>query len=574
MQRFRMGAQALGQGDGNLDFLREVHQQHETLLELLPEMVVVVADGRCLFINQAGLALLGVESALDRPVWDFVHPNDLPRLMERALSEEVLGTPVRATFVRGDGTPFSVELSGKPVRYAGRHAWLLVVRDVSGQLQTEQMLYRLAYYHTLTGLPNRMFVENHLRFQLVGLQNADGTDQNVALVLIGIDQMKVLFDSVGQVEGERVIQAISGRLRGIMPEGGCLGHLMIDEFAIVVPNASNEVLDSLITQVRLILSAPLRLKQRLVPMSCCIGVSVYPTDASDETMLLRNADLALFVARKSGRNRVYRYENGESQPERPIEELELEQDLRFAVENDELSVVYQPEFEVRTGQMVGVEALLRWQHRGKGAVSPTQFIPIAEESGLIVPIGDWLLERVAAQAKEWHGLRVAVNVSVRQLEVQSFADRVLQILSNYGLDCRCLQVEITETTFVRNNRTVLDNLARLRGQGVRIAIDDFGSGYSSFGYLRDYKVDTLKIDQSFIRTVTHKLSSAAIVSSVITLARALRIDVIAEGVETETEFKFLKDHGCSHVQGFLFAGPEAPHMVDLRLREQSSAGAR
>lgn len=555
----------VGGREAELQALQEILEQHQTLLEMLPEMVVVVAGSRCLYINAAGLKLLGLEALDSRPVWSFVHPDDLPFLQQRAADLTTRGAPIAVQFVRSDGIAFDVELRGNPITYQGQQAWLLLVHDVTYQKRNRELLYRLAYYHPLTKVPNRTYLEEHLQHLVA---NTETGAPPIAMLMLGIDRVKVISDSLGRSQGEKLMQIVAERLSAALPSGGLLAQLGPDEFAVVFRGWEDDQLHPSVRSLhRAIVAEPIQLANRLISVSCCGGVSVCPGDATDEVSLLRNADLALYSAKLRGRNQVLFYAANSAEPERRIEEMELEQDLQIALGTTDLHLAYQPKVDASAERIIGVEALLRWNHAGRGTIPPSVFIPIAEESGLILPIGEWLLREACKQQQTWPGLSIAVNISVRQLEQPDFVQIVERILNDCSAVRSNLEFEITESTFVRNSQTVLDNLNTLRQMGIRISIDDFGAGYSSFGYLRSYHVDCLKIDQSFVRDLPHDAISAAIVRSIITLAHALDIDVIAEGVETPRQSDFLQSLGCAQMQGYLFAHPESPQSVTERIRQ-------
>lgn len=547
--------------------LEEIHEQHETLMEMLPEMVVVVAGSRCLYINQAGLKQLGLKQMDDRSVWEFVHPQDVPLLMRRAQDLSMPGPPLAVKFVRADGSSFDVELRGKPITFEGQEAWLLLAHDVSYQRRSQELLHQLAYTHPVTGLPNRTYLEEYLQ-KLTA--DPAARPSSIAVVMMGLHHINVISDALGRSQAEQLLRLVVERVQRVLPSDGVLAHLSVDEFAILLRDVSPAALKSMVDKVHhAVIDEPFPLETRLTPMTCNLGVSVMPDDAKSVESLLRNADLALFSAKQGGRSRVIYYQDNAAEPESRIAELELEQDLRFALERGELYVVYQPKVDAASNRLIGVEALARWRHSVRGLVSPATFIPLAETSGLIVPIGEWLLRQAVAQQKAWGRLHVAINISVRQLEEKDFAERVRRILADLQVNARYLEFEITESTFVRHNQTVLNNLNVLRGMGIKITIDDFGAGYSSFGYLRSYQVDCLKIDQSFVRDLPDHRNSAAIVTSIVTLARALHVDVIAEGVETQAQRKFLQRVGCQHMQGYLFGRPEVPERVWVQRGEDN-----
>ncbi len=422
--------------------------------------------------------------------------------------------------------------------------------------ETERRLDYLASFDTLTQLPNRALFHDRLSHALTRAKVGGGM---VALLLIDLDHFKNINDTLGHAAGDRVIQIIAARLIVCAKEGDIVARLGGDEFAVVMEHfASEAAVEAEARRIIDALSAPLELDGRELFAGASIGVSLYPTDGTDAGMLTMNADSALNLAKEKGRGNC-QFFTGELN--RKLEKnLTLESRLRHAVERDELVLYYQPKVEIGSGKVIGSEALLRWRHPELGLVPPMDFIPLAETSGLIVPIGEWVLRAACKQNKTWQeagrgGLSVAVNLSARQLRQPGLVEMVASALAETGLASRHLELEITESAMMENPAEAIAVLERLSGLGVRLSVDDFGTGYSSLSYIKQFPLNTLKIDRSFVRDIITDRNDAAIAAAVIGLARELRLEVIAEGVENEAQREFLRKLGCGCAQGYLFGKP-------------------
>jgi diguanylate cyclase (GGDEF)-like protein len=422
----------------------------------------------------------------------------------------------------------------------------------------EEKIKDLAYHDTLTALPNRLVFTDRLA---LAVNQAQRQGSRLAVLFLDLDHFKVINDSLGHSLGDQLLQQVAGRLTGCLRAGDTVARLGGDEFTLLLPGVQGpaeaervggKVLDAL--------REPYRLESRELFVTASMGISLYPDDGEDADTLVRNADAAMYRAKEQGRDshRLYAPPMNEMATER----LALESALRRALANDELVLHYQPLVEIETGRLHGVEALLRWRHPEKGLLWPSDFLSLAEATGLILPIGPWVLRTACAQAQAWHAqdlrdLRVAVNLSARQFQQPDLAEHVRRALRETGLPAHCLELEITETNAMQNTEATVRTFAELKALGVRISIDDFGIGYSSLGTLKRLPIDTLKIDRSFIRDITTDPDDAAIVTAVIAMAHTLKLNVVAEGVDTEEQLTFLRGYGCDLMQGHLF-GPAAP----------------
>jgi diguanylate cyclase (GGDEF)-like protein len=415
----------------------------------------------------------------------------------------------------------------------------------------------LAYFDSLTDLPNRLLFEDRLT---QALKHAQKDNKPVGTVLMRIDRFKEITDTLGPAMGNRLLREIAWRVRKSSDDRGTVARFESDNFALLINDihGSEDVLELLGDLIES-LKVPFVLDDHSLHVTASIGVSLFPVDGETSEELLKNAGIALFRAESVGGDK-YQFYQAEMNV-RALELLKMEGDLRRAIEAGELRLYYQPQVDLHTHQIVGVEALVRWQHPELGLVQPSRFIPLAEDTGLIVPLGEWCLREACRQLVLWQqngldGLRVSVNVSPCQFQLKNFVETVAQILREAEIDPAKLQLEITETSLMNNADDVITRLTELKQMGLMIAIDDFGVGYSSLGYLKRLPIDMLKIDRSFVNDATTDPDDAALVMAIITLAHNLRLKVMAEGVETEDQVRFLALLRCDEAQGFLFGKAE------------------
>jgi diguanylate cyclase (GGDEF)-like protein/PAS domain S-box-containing protein len=439
--------------------------------------------------------------------------------------------------------------------------------DITDRKRLEDRIRLLAYYDPVTRLPKRPLFEEWL---VEALAAARWKSQRVALLVLEINRYKMINDSLGKVFGDRLLQEVAGRIQMTVGQQTNVARLSGAEFAIILEDvkAALEV-ERVAEQVLGAVSGEFSFLGSSLNVSCTMGISIFPLDGWDSQMLIERADVAMCSARGHGAS-SYQFFTEEMNSQ-IRERLKLENGLQLALERDELFLEYQPQIDVRTGGVVGLEALLRWQHPEMGVVPPAEFIGIAESTGLILPIGEWVLRTACSQARKWQkdGLRpvpVAVNVSALQFRQQGFCEMVRTVLGETGLDPKYLELELTEGLLLSNADVVFKLIRELREMGVKLAIDDFGTGYSSFGYLRQFKVNRLKIDRSFVREVSVNADDAAITTAIINMAKALNLDVMAEGVESEEQLDFLRAQQCYAIQGFYFSRPVASEHIAERLQ--------
>jgi len=415
---------------------------------------------------------------------------------------------------------------------------------------------RLAYYDTLTGLPNRTLFKDRLE-QAVAVSLRSG--KLIGILFIALDQLKKVNDTLGHLPGDQLMKQVAGRLRSCVTEGDTVARFGGDEFAVMLTriDGAKDIIE-IIGALRAALGPPFDLDGQELFVTTSVGVSLFPLDGREGQSLLKNASSALYRAKKSGGDNYKFYT--EDMNSRASKQLALETSLRHAIDNEEFVLHYQPRLAVDSLKITGVEALVRWQHPQLGLLSPAEFISLAEDNGLILPIGEWVLRTACRQNREWQEkgfapMRVGVNVSARQFHQQHLAEIVLNILDETGLAPAFLDLELTESSIMSNAQATIDVLTRLKAMDVTISIDDFGTGFSSLSYLKRLPIDALKIDQSFVRDVTTDPDDAALVMTIVTLAHNLRLNVVAEGVETEEQLRFLHLLRCDEVQGYLFSKP-------------------
>ncbi len=432
--------------------------------------------------------------------------------------------------------------------------------DISERKASEQRIHRLAYYDALTHLPNRTLFQDRLH---TALQQAERQQAWVVLMFLDLDRFKPINDSLGHAAGDRMLKDMAARLLECVADDDTVARMGGDEFTLLLqPRATQQAaLNRAIHVAELILASlvkPFVLEGREFFVTASIGIALSPQDGNELSQLMKNADTAMYHAKERGKNNFQFYQADMNAS--ALERLELESDLRHALEQQEFTLYYQPQFSGDGKRLTGAEALLRWRHPSRGLVSPGEFIPVLEELGLVVEVGEWVLKEACRQLKEWHLAKVrvpkvSVNISARQFSDGTLGTRIATILKETGLPPACLELELTESILMREvseAMLILDGLKRL---GLSIAVDDFGTGYSSLNYLKQFPIDVLKIDRTFVDGLPSGEQDAQIARAIIAMAHSLNLAVIAEGVETHEQLEFLREHGCDEVQGYLFGRP-------------------
>jgi len=426
----------------------------------------------------------------------------------------------------------------------------------------------LAHNDSLTSLPNRVHFQERCR---LAISRAERSGTIVGVLFIDLDDFKSINESLGYACGDEVLQEVSRRFRNQLHELDIVARLGADEFAVLLEDIADvhEIINTAQTLMSA-LSKPILIAGQRLYVSASVGISCYPQDGAEATTLLKNADTAMYQVKKQQRNSYHFF--SASMNALAVEALNLKTRLREALEREEFSVYYQPRISIASGRITGIEALIRWQHPELGFVPPAKFIPVAEQTGLIDAIGDWVLTTACAQHKTWLSFGmplppIAVNLSLRQFRRLDLGDRIEATLKRVGLDPRYLELEVTESVMMQDPARTIMVLERLRSTGITIALDDFGTGYSSLGYIRQFPLDCMKIDQSFISGVPGDLNDVAITKTVITLAQSLNLRVIAEGIENREQIAFLRQCGCDEIQGYLFSEAIPANDMGLLLKE-------
>ncbi|NQF16168.1 EAL domain-containing protein [Brevibacillus sp. HB1.3] len=444
---------------------------------------------------------------------------------------------------------------------------LLVTRDVTDRKQSEETIHHLAYHDALTDLPNRRMYVQQLSKEMM---QAKRFQSSLAVLFLDLDRFKDVNDSFGHDVGDMLLIEASKRLQACLKPGDVVARLGGDEFTIM----QNQLLDrneatALAEQIMYQLQRPFELEGHVFNVSCSIGIALYPQDGDNPEDLLKRADTALYTVKSRGKNGYDFFDP--TMEAKSLERILMENEMRKAIEQEQFQIYYQPKIDIATSAMTGMEALVRWVHPELGIIPPNRFIPIAEETGMILALGEWILKQACKQNKNWHDqgytLKVSVNLSARQIYQKDLVEMIKDILQETQLSPHWLELEITESIFVKMEEATAV-LQQIRDIGIQISIDDFGTGYSSFSYIKSLPVDTIKIDASFIRDIHHNQESQAIVKAIVTIAQSLNMNVIAEGIELHDQVAALKENGCDHGQGYLFSKPLPTDDFDQLLRQE------
>ena len=484
-----------------------------------------------------------------------------------------VGLTPNCILIRRDGAEFAIDDSAAPIhdQHGLATGAVIVFHDVSVARALGAEMSHLAQHDTLTNLPNRTLMQDRLT---QAIATASRKDSRIAVLFLDLDGFKNINDSLSHATGDRLLQLVAKRLLAAVRTSDTVCRLGGDEFVILLSEVAHAG-DAGVKAGKILsaLSAPFEIEQVTLRVTGSIGVSTYPEDGQSAELLIRNADLAMYQAKEKGRSNYQFFEKGMNV--RAVERQSIEGDLRCALERDEFVMYYQPKIDLKTGEITGVEALVRWQHPERGLVGPLQFISIAEDCGLMLPIGKWVLRESCRQAKAWQDaglpfIDMAVNVSSVEFRNDEFLESVSTILTETRLEPRYLELELTESVLMQHAEFSVPLLQKLKAMGLRLAIDDFGTGYSSLSYLRQFPIDTLKVDQSFIHEINADTDEATIISAVINMGCRMKHRVIAEGVETAEQLAFLRAHGCDEGQGYYFARP-MPAMETAKLLELGMA---
>lgn len=541
--------------------IRDTINQFVSSPELNPQPIVELnLVGKILYLNPAALYQF--------PEIDDMQLNH-PLLQNLLTQLTPLVTPVRNFFTR------EVEINGKVFEEVIHFMpWNEVVRvhisDITKQKQAEAIISYQIYHDSLTGLPNRKYLHQYL---VEFVEKLEDKNQKFAVLFLDIDRFKLINDSLGHVIGDLLLKAVGDRLKTLLRQGDLLVRWGGDEFAIIAKAiASPDIVVQIAETMIQSLTVPFTCSGHELHITTSIGASIYPDHNTDVEGLIRNADMAMYRAKVDGRNSFQFYIP--NMQEQSFQRLLMENNLRRALENEELETYYQPQVDLTTGKIVGLEVLLRWKHVALGSIPPSKFIPLAEETGLIIAIGAWVLRHTCLQAIEWQSMglppiQIGVNLSIMQLQQKDFLPSLQQILDETNFDPHYLELEITEGIMMDNVEEKIVLLNQFRQMGIQLSIDDFGTGYSALSYLKNLPIDTLKIDRTFIEYIDHNEQDQAIVASLINLSHSLNLVVIAEGVETQEQAELLRSLGCDRIQGHFFYKALPAEDIESLLRAQA-----
>jgi diguanylate cyclase (GGDEF)-like protein/PAS domain S-box-containing protein len=567
--------------------LENSEKMYRYLVDSSPDIIYTLNhEGRFTFINERAYQLLGYrrEELIGQHYSILVHDEDLERARyvfnERRVDERAsrnvelrLKCHAGATHERTfNNTLMTISLNAigmhvpdqevKKLEFFGTYG---VARDITDRKRAEEVISYQAYHDILTDLPNRILFKDRLGLAVI---QAKRKQTELAVMFIDLDRFKLVNDTLGHVKGDELLQQVAGRLKECLRRGDTLARQGGDEFTIVLPEL-RERDDARVIADKFLdcLQQPFDLDGHQVHISASIGIAIYPGHGESIDELLRHADIAMYQVKGQGKNGHAFYDP--SMQDVSHQKIALGQNLRRALENDELEMYYQPQVDAATGKIVGAEALMRWNHPTRGMVSPGEFLPFAEENGLMIPISDWMIGALCRDMLQWKGLcgsqvRLSLNVSPQYLDRGDFFEKMRGALLRYGIAPGQIEVEITENICIRNPQYAIEQLNKLGQLGVSVAIDDFGTGYSSLAYLHRFPVHTIKIDQSFVKEIHDEHSHYPVVLAIISIARGLGLNLIAEGVETEVQARYLRANGCLTMQGYLYYRPmPLPRFMDL-----------
>ncbi|MEH7010175.1 EAL domain-containing protein [Neobacillus niacini] len=537
---------------------KESEGLYQSLVEMSPDIIAVVYDGKIEYINEAGYKLIGAESleqVIGQSAKNFV-PSQITNLIKSKVfsSDKMENERYRFEFQvkRIDGENIDVEMAARSILYEGRFAVQVVGRDITQRKKSEQTIKFMAYYDTLTGLPNRNQFRNHLNEVLHQQLN-----KMHAVMFLDLDRFKIINDTKGHSVGDIILRKVAGRLEKAVQNEGLVSRQGGDEFIIILEDVDKENASQVAKRILYEFSNPFEVNNEEFYVTPSIGISIYPTDGSDEETLIKNADTAMYQAKDCGKNNYQFYSNNLDGIS--TWKMKLENWLRRAMEHNQMTLHYQPQLDLGTGKIVGVEALIRWNHPEYGYIAPSEFIPLAEETGLIVPMGKWILREACERRKAWKDagfsdFPIAVNISVRQFQDEHIIQFISDMLEEVGLEANYLELEITESLMQNlENSTIILN--QLKSLGVLLSVDDFGTGYSSLSYLKHLPIDKIKIDKSFVDDIIYHSNQGMMVKTIIDMGMNLKFTVIAEGIETEEQVKFLTRNACQIGQGYYYSKP-------------------
>jgi diguanylate cyclase (GGDEF)-like protein/PAS domain S-box-containing protein len=573
--------------------LSESERLHRYIVNTSPDIIYILdQDGHFTFINERIESLLGFskEEIVGKHYSFLVHHDDMEQA-KYVFNERRIGTRAAKNIelrlkCKDDGKSrhfnnrtLPIELSAmgmytgdsQSVRsYTGTYG---VARDVTERKIAEETINFQAYHDLLTKLPNRALLRDRLS---LAISQAKREDEKLAVMFLDLDRFKNINDSLGHMIGDELLQQVSMRLKECIRAADTLARFGGDEFTLMLPRLHNARDDAskLANKITNILKQPFIIEGHELYVSASIGIALYPQDGTSIDTLIKHADVAMYHVKGQGKNGYQFYSNEMNVPY--LEKLSLDTGIHRALDNNEFSLVYQPQVNLRTGEIVGVEALLRWEHPEHGAISPSEFIPFAEESGLIIDIGYWVVKTACAELSRWRTaglpeIRMSINISACQLMEDNIVRNIINIMKDYDVPGSCIELEITENAIMDDMDSIIRKLQELSSHGITIAIDDFGTGYSSLSYLHKLPIHTLKIDRTFLKESRINKGDNTIINTIVAMAKGLSLNVIAEGVESQAQLEYLREIDCSEAQGFLFGKPLASDVISQLLIQEPYA---
>ena len=573
--------------------LAESERLHRYIVNTSPDIIYILdQDGHFTFINERIESLLGFskEEIVGKHYSFLVHHDDMEQA-KYVFNERRIGTRSAKNIelrlkCKDDGNSrhfnnrtLPIELSAMGMytgnnesksSYTGTYG---VARDVTERKIAEDTINFQAYHDLLTKLPNRALLNDRLS---LAINQAKREEEKLAVMFLDLDRFKNINDSLGHMIGDELLQQVSVRLKECIRAADTLARFGGDEFTLMLPKLHNGQEDArkLAEKITSTLKQPFNIDGHELYVSASIGIALYPQDGTNIDSLIKHADVAMYHVKGQGKNGYQFYSNEMNVPY--IEKLSMDTGIHKALDNDEFNLVYQPQVNLRTGEIVGVEALLRWEHPEHGAISPSEFIPFAEESGLIIDIGAWVLKTACAELSKWRSaglpeIRMSINISARQLMEENIVEDIKNIMKDYNVPGHCLELEITEHAIMNDMDSMIRKLKELSAHDITIAIDDFGTGYSSLSYLHKLPIQTLKIDRTFLKESRINKGDNTIINTIVAMAKGLGLNVIAEGVESQAQLEYLREIECCEAQGFLFGKPLPPEVISQLLIQEPFA---
>lgn len=573
--------------------LSESERLHKYIVNTSPDIIYILdQDGHFTFINERIESLLGFskQEIVGKHYSFLVHHDDM-ELARYVFNERRIGTRASKNIelrlkCKDDGMSRHFDNRTLPIElcamgmYSGEHekdgsytGTYGIARDVTERKIAEDTISFQAYHDLLTKLPNRALLRDRLS---LAINQAKREGEKLAVMFLDLDRFKNINDSLGHMIGDELLQQVSMRLKECIRSTDTLARFGGDEFTLLLPKIHNGRNDAsrLAKKIISTLKLPFIVDGHELYVSASIGIALYPQDGSHMDSLIKHADVAMYHAKGQGKNGFQFYSNDMNVPY--IKKLSMDTGIHKALDNNEFHLVYQPQVNLRSGEIVGVEALLRWNHPEHGTISPTEFIPFAEESGLIIEIGYWVFKTACTELSRWRSaglpeIRMSVNMSARQLMADNIVDNIINIMKDYNIPGRCIELEITENAIMDDMDSVIRKLHELNQHGISFAIDDFGTGYSSLSYLHKLPIQTLKIDRIFLKESCINKGDNTIINTIVAMAKGLKLNVIAEGVESQAQLEYLREIDCNEAQGFLFGKPLPPDIISQLLTQEPFA---